>query len=84
MVQRLFVYGTLGPGRPHGNILTTSGSTWPEAAVRGHLQPQGWGAALGYPGLVLDQAGPEVRGCLFSSEKLADHWPELDAFEGAA
>ena len=43
---------------------------------------QGWGAALGYPGIVLDEHGGEVEGLLFSSESLAEHWARLDQFEG--
>jgi gamma-glutamylcyclotransferase (GGCT)/AIG2-like uncharacterized protein YtfP len=37
---------------------------------------------LGYAGIVLDDAGEEVEGYLFSSDKLDDHWDELDDFEG--
>ncbi len=37
---------------------------------------------MGFPGLVLDPAGQEVQGLVFSSEKLAEFWPELDEFEG--
>ncbi len=40
------------------------------------------GAALGYPGLVLDPLGPVVEVHLFESLELPDHWARLDAFEG--
>jgi gamma-glutamylcyclotransferase (GGCT)/AIG2-like uncharacterized protein YtfP len=46
------------------------------------LLPEGWGAAAGYPGIVLDESGGEVGGLLFSSESLAEHWARLDEFEG--
>ena len=82
MAQRLFVYGTLGPGRPNEHVLSAIGGRWEEASVNGHLEPQGWGAELGYPGIVLDDAGDEVEGYLYSSDKLDDHWDELDDFEG--
>jgi gamma-glutamylcyclotransferase (GGCT)/AIG2-like uncharacterized protein YtfP len=38
---------------------------------------------MGYPGLVLDEAGEEIKGFIFSSEHLAEHWDALDDFEGA-
>jgi haloacetate dehalogenase len=80
--DRLFVYGTLAPGRPNEHLLAGLRGTWHPATVRGTLHPSGWGAALGYPGIVLDEAGSQVRGLLFSSEDLAAHWARLDDFEG--
>ena len=56
--------------------------TWQNASVRGKLYPQGWGAALGYPGIVIDAAGKTVSGFLFTSSQLADYWEALDEFEG--
>ncbi len=82
MSQHLFVYGTLGPGRPNEHILSTIGGIWEEASVKGYLKPQGWGAEMGYPGLVLDDTGDEIKGYIFSSDKLKYHWGELDEFEG--
>ena len=82
MIQRLFVYGTLAPGRPNEHVLSEIGGSWEEATVTGTLRQEGWGAALGYPGIVLDQHGDEIQGFLFSSEKLSDHWARLDEFEG--
>ena len=82
MTQRLFVYGTLGPGRPNEHVLGDIGGTWEEASVSGYLKPQGWGAQMGYPGIVLDDAGDEIKGYLFCADKLDDHWNELDEFEG--
>ena len=82
MTQRLFVYGTLAPGRPNEHVLAPLGGDWQPAAVRGHLMQLGWGAAMGYPALMLDEAGEEVRGFVFSAEGLAAFWDTLDAFEG--
>ena len=79
----LFVYGTLCPGRPNEHVLENIGGIWEQATIRGHLKQLGWGAGLGYPVIVLDQAGDEVEGFLFRSENLDRHWAELDAFEGA-
>ena len=82
MIDRLFVYGTLAPGRPNAHVLAAVPGTWEPATVRGTLHPEGWGAAAGYPGIVLDDRGDEVPGLVFSSEELAGHWARLDEFEG--
>ncbi|MGD1927746.1 MAG: gamma-glutamylcyclotransferase [Leptolyngbyaceae cyanobacterium] len=82
MIQKLFVYGTLGPGRPNEHIMLKIGGTWTEASVTGELHHEGWGAAMGYPGITLDETGENVEGYLFSSSNLTSHWADLDAFEG--
>lgn len=82
MEQRLFVYGTLAPGKPNEHVMTTIGGTWQEATVNGYLKSQGWGAAMGCPGIVLDAAGEDIKGYIFCSEHLDSHWHELDEFEG--
>ena len=82
MTQRLFVYGTLAPGRANAHILGEIDGRWESASVRGTLRPEGWGAAAGFPGIVLDDEGPVVDGFLFTSNQLADHWPRIDEFEG--
>ena len=84
MIERLFVYGSLQPGSPNEHVLAAIGGDWVPAAIRGELREEGWGAALGYPGIVLDPAGNEVQGQLFMSANLTAHWAELDAFEGEA
>jgi len=82
MPDRLFVYGTLAPGRSNAHMLADVPGEWEPAIVTGTLLAEGWGAAAGYPGIVLDEQGADVAGFLFSSDVLADHWPRLDAFEG--
>ena len=82
MNHRLFVYGTLAPGRPNEHLLADVPGEWEPATVTGTLLQEGWGAAAGYPGIVLDEHGGEVQGFLFSSESLAEHWARLDEFEG--
>ena len=42
----------------------------------------GWGAALGFPGIVLDPNANTVSGLVFSSSELVHHLPRLDEFEG--
>ncbi|MGN6520955.1 MAG: gamma-glutamylcyclotransferase family protein [Dokdonella sp.] len=82
MIERLFVYGTLAPGKPNAHVLAGVRGTWEPASVTGRLLAEGWGAALGFPGIVLDDHGESVRGLVFSSDELAAHWERLDAFEG--
>jgi gamma-glutamylcyclotransferase (GGCT)/AIG2-like uncharacterized protein YtfP len=82
MIHRLFVYGTLAPGRPNEHVLADVRGQWEPATVPGTLLHEGWGAAVGYPGIVLDERGGKVQGFLFSSERLAEHWARLDEFEG--
>jgi gamma-glutamylcyclotransferase (GGCT)/AIG2-like uncharacterized protein YtfP len=82
MTHRLFVYGTLAPGRPNEHILAGVPGEWEPATVTGTLLREGWGAAAGYPGIVLGEHGGEVNGFLFTSESLAEHWARLDEFEG--
>ena len=48
----------------------------------GELQDKGWGAELGFPGIVLKADAPTVHGFVFFSENLAQHWAVLDEFEG--
>jgi gamma-glutamylcyclotransferase (GGCT)/AIG2-like uncharacterized protein YtfP len=81
VIQRLFVYGTLKPGHANAHLLEAIGGTWQPASVVGTLHPEGWGAGQGYPALVLDETGSDVRGVVFTSERLPQHWQELDEFE---
>ncbi len=81
-MERLFVYGSLGPGRPNAHVLEDIGGSWLDASLKGRLLEAGWGAEMGFPGLVLDDQGQEVTGFVFSSDKLQERWPMLDRFEG--
>ena len=80
--HRLAVYGTLAPGRANEHLLGALVGTWTLGTVRGHLHERGWGAASGYPGIVLDDSGPHVEVHLFTSRQLPVHWDDLDHFEG--
>lgn len=82
MLEHLFVYGSLAPGQSNAHVLAQVPGDWTPASVTGTLRQEGWGAAMGYPGLVLDEGGTLVRGQVFSSTHLRDHWSRLDAFEG--
>ena len=83
MNSRLFVYGTLAPGRPNEHVLAPVQGSWQPATMRGRLIADGWGAAAGYPGIVLDPDGEAVAGFVFESDDLQQHWARLDEFEGA-
>ena len=79
---RLATYGSLAPGRANHHQLAGLEGEWRRGSVRGRLVEEGWGAALGYPGLILDPEGGEVEVQLFQSADLQEHWSRLDAFEG--
>lgn len=81
-MEHFFVYGTLAPGRPNAHVLADIDGTWTPATVRGSLVDDGWGAALGYPGIVLSEGRGLVHGLVFSSPQLSTHWQRLDEFEG--
>jgi len=46
VIEKLFVYGTLGPGRPNEHVLDAVGGSWETATVSGTLREEGWGAVL--------------------------------------
>jgi gamma-glutamylcyclotransferase (GGCT)/AIG2-like uncharacterized protein YtfP len=82
--MRFATYGTLAPGRPnHGQLVDLPGR-WLVGQVRGTLLEAGWGAELGYPGLMLDpDEQQEIEVHVFESRALPDNWDRLDAFEGS-
>ncbi len=79
---RLATYGTLAPGRVNEGQLAGLEGLWLEGTVKGRLLQEGWGAAHGCPGMVLDPDGIEIAVYLFVSTDLPAHWTRLDAFEG--
>ncbi|WP_428525455.1 gamma-glutamylcyclotransferase family protein [Roseibium sp.] len=81
--HRLATYGTLAPGRVNHHHVENVEGTWTTGVIRGRLIEAGWGADLGYPGLVLDPNGDTIEVHLLVSIDLIDHWDRLDAFEGA-
>lgn len=80
--ERLFVYGSLVPGGSNEHVLAGVDGDWARGSLRGRLLEAGWGAAMGYPGLIIDDDGEDVPGFVFSSAALADDWERLDEFEG--
>ncbi|MEO0972525.1 MAG: gamma-glutamylcyclotransferase family protein [Pseudomonadota bacterium] len=81
-MHRLFVYGTLAPGRSNHHHLKSLDGEWTPATLRGRLVAEGWGAAQGYPGIVPGGDGEAVSGWVLASPALCDHWARLDEFEG--
>ena len=78
----MFTYGSLQPGGPNEHVLDEIEGEWQAATVKGFFVDSGWGAAIGYPALRLDDAGDAIPGFVFASIDLADHWRRLDDFEG--
>src|SRR5215469_5993615 len=81
--MRLATYGSLSPGQINHDELAALKGQWRRGTVHGKLMNAGWGTALGFPGLILDESGPAVDVYLFESSDLPDHWSRLDEFEGS-
>ena len=81
-MEKLFVYGTLGPNCPNDTVLTVIGGTWESATITGTLKAEGWGTEMGYPGIIINDEGEKISGFIFSSENFTEHWKRLDDFEG--
>jgi gamma-glutamylcyclotransferase (GGCT)/AIG2-like uncharacterized protein YtfP len=79
MADRLFVYGTLRPGHAPSEIahvvdqLTLIG----EGTVHARLLDLG-----AYPGIILDEAAPDVPGVILSLPPDPAILAQLDAYEG--
>lgn len=82
MLQHLFTYGTLAPGRKNHHLLEAVPGQWQTAEIRGRLVNAGWGYQSGFPALIPDTQGQLIEGYLFSSTELERCWPTLDRFEG--
>lgn len=81
-MERLFVYGSLQPGGPNEHVLASIEGDWEPAFIKGNLIDAGWGASIGYPGLVIDECGEDIRGHVLASSKLNGRWTDLDELEG--
>jgi len=79
---RLFIYGTLAPGRSNHHIMNGMTGVWQKAVAKGHLGSCEWGPYKGYPGFTPSEHGTWVDGYLFSSPDLPQNWQRLDDFEG--
>lgn len=81
-MDALFIYGSLGPGKPNEHVLQAIGGSWESASLQGRLVAEGWGADMGFPGLIPDPEGESIAGHIFRSAQLENHWQSLDTFEG--
>ena len=84
MVERLFTYGSLMPGREYAHLLAEAGDDWQEASLTGFVDSDGWGHSVGYPALLVHEAGFKISGMVVTSGNLHKLWPLLDDFEGPA
>jgi len=73
MTNRLFIYGTLAPGQSNAHLLGDLVGTWEKASVNGTVYQVAWGAASGYPGILLNDGDGDAYGLLFSSDELPAH-----------
>jgi gamma-glutamylcyclotransferase (GGCT)/AIG2-like uncharacterized protein YtfP len=78
MAEKLFVYGTLHPGKAPSEI----------AEVVSRFQPVGEGTVRGrlykfddYPAMILDRKGQPVSGHVFSIPENSNALKQLDAYE---
>jgi len=55
----------LAPGRVNHHQISALTGKWKCGTVKGKLMSTGWGAAVGFPGLILDPLGPSVDVHLF-------------------
>ncbi len=83
-METLFVYGSLQPGGSNEHVLAGIEGEWQPATIKGRLVEAGWGAGIGYPGLMIEESGEDVRGYVLHSSGLSARWPQLDRFEGPA
>ncbi|MFZ8200137.1 gamma-glutamylcyclotransferase family protein [Alteromonas portus] len=84
-LERLFIYGSLAPHCPNHHIVAHIDGQWQDGTVEGYLIQQGWGAAMGFPGIIIsDPTKPKeaVKGMVLASSQLAKNWAMLDDFEG--
>ena len=81
-MEKLFVYGSLRPGRENESVLKKIGGNWEKGFVWGELYDEGWGASLGCPGIRLEEKVKKIYGYVFYSKHLNEHWQQLDDFEG--
>ncbi len=69
-------------GQPNHPVVAPLGGEWTDGLIEGVLLPEGWGAALGYPGFRPRVGGDAVAVQVLTAPLLATAWPALDRFEG--
>jgi len=81
-MQALAVYGTLRPGESNHWLLRPIAGEWVAGTVRGYEFEIGWGPVEGYPGIMLDKGGQDIKVEVLISNHLDGHIGEIDDFEG--
>ncbi len=81
-MERLFVYGTLAPGKQNFHLVEAINGTWEAAYCFGRVFTQTKGAHVGLPCFELSTSGARVSGMMLSSTELPQYWKMLDTFEG--
>ena len=87
MLQALFVYGTLAPGKENEHFLKPLLGRWQDAAIKGWHFPTGLKPTRGYPVVYIDDGylgdrAENIPGKIFFSRQLNSIWKKLDKFEG--
>ena len=77
--DKLIVYGSLAPGEENYVLLADLPGTWEKCVIRGHM-----GSFMGFKSFRIDPLGEDHAAWLFISPGLAERFPALDDFEGAA
>lgn len=80
-MEHLFIYGPLSPGGFNEHVIANIDGEWRSAYLRGRLENTDHGDEHNFPGLVIDHSGQVIRGQVFSSAQLPEHWDALDDFE---
>lgn len=78
----LIVYGSLAPGKSNHKEIAHISGTWKAGEIHGKLEDRGWGAGVGFPGLVNAQPSKPIEVQILFSEDLPTHWNAIDRFEG--
>jgi gamma-glutamylcyclotransferase (GGCT)/AIG2-like uncharacterized protein YtfP len=78
----LAVYGTLAPGQPNHHVVEPFEGEGTDGLIEGDLLPEGWAAALGYPGFRPRVGGAAVAVQVLTAPLLATAGPNLDCLEG--
>lgn len=84
MIQHLFVYGTLAPGKEYSHLVEQIKGQWSKAEVTGKHYPNGTSTTGNYPAIELDVNGERIHGFIYSSNDFGKIWQQLDEFEGPA
>ena len=81
-ISHIAFYGTLRPGQPNHHVVANIDGSWSQGNVQGQLRAEGWGHALGHPGLVIHEGSDWIDVELLESAVLPKHLKRLDEFEG--